>query len=202
MAPDQPSQPAPEGEAPPKRGRGRPPGSGMRKGQTKGDRALGPSERFRNEYPTLSRELIARVLVDSAVYGVTRTAERHDVSRRTIYRYRMQAAQDAELAAEVARRTIDAEQGWHHARLGFLRAGLAKLQYMVENATGDQMALVIEAVKTIGDLEIAREALGVGSVGADQQGETPAANARKLVAVADDRSAVPDPGSGESRSVA
>ena len=109
-------------------------------------------------------ELAARVLVDAIALGDRTAADRHQVSEKTIGRYRARLKTDAELSERVQELGKEAEHGWHFARARFLRRTLKKLDEMVQDAKPEHFEHVIAAMKAAGELDLATEALGVGSV--------------------------------------
>lgn len=110
-----------------------------------------------------NRERAARVLVDAITLGDRTAADRHKVAEKTVQRYRARLLTDPELSRIVQEKGRVAEHGWHFARAQFLRKTLAKLEQLVEGATNDQFEHVIDALKAAGELDLATEALGVGS---------------------------------------
>jgi len=122
------------------------------------------------------RERAAQILVDAITLGDKTSADRHQVSEKTIQRYRARAKRDTELSARVRELGREAEHGWHFARARFLRKTLAKLESMVDDATREDFEHVINALKAAGDLDLASEALGVGH--SDRQQGPPAAEAQ------------------------
>lgn len=126
--------------------------------------------------PGFDPERAARILVDAIALGDKTAAARHKVSEKTVGRYRSRLATDQELSEAVQRISREADKGWHVARARFLRRSLEKLIELVENATPEQMKDVTEALRVVGELEIAREALGV-SAGDRRESETPATDA-------------------------
>lgn len=129
-------------------------------------------------------ELAARVLVDAIALGDKTAADRHEVSEKTIQRYRARAKTDTTLSARVRELGKEAEHGWHFARARFLRRTLKKLDELVEQATREDFEQVIAAMKAAGELDLATEALGVGSVDR-QQGAGTAAHSGGTSAEAD-----------------
>jgi hypothetical protein len=109
------------------------------------------------------RDRAARILVDAIALGDRTAADRHQVAERTIVRYRQRLSVDHELSDIVRRLTKESEQGWHVARSRFLRRGLEKLMELVEAAGVSNLKDVTEALRVVGELEIAREALGVST---------------------------------------
>lgn len=122
------------------------------------------------------REHAARVLVDALTMGDRTAADRNKVSEKTVQRYRARMREDPALAELVQKKGRTAEHGWHFARARFLRRTLEKLDKMVQKAKPEDMPNVIEALKAAGDLDLASEALGVGSRAGDQ-GSPPAEDA-------------------------
>ena len=115
-----------------------------------------PVERF-------NRERAAMVLVDAITLGDKTAAERHDISEKSVSRYRARLLIDPELSRIVQEKGREAEHGWHFARARFLRKTLQKLEEMVDAATPDHFEHVIAALKAAGELDLATQALGVGT---------------------------------------
>lgn len=111
----------------------------------------------------INKERAARILVDAIVMGDKTAADRHKVAEKTVQRYRARMREDEELSALVRQKGREAEYTWHFARARFLRNTLDKLDEMVKAATVADMPNVIEALKAAGELDLATEALGVGS---------------------------------------
>lgn len=117
-----------------------------------------------------SRERAAEAIVTALSVGDRTAADRLNISDRTLRRHRARMATDPALAALV-REKVKAEAGqWRAARLGFLRVALAKLKGLVEEAKVDQMRDVVGAIKIVGELQVATEALGT-----DPEARTPEA---------------------------
>ena len=110
----------------------------------------------------LNRERAACVVVDAISFGNRTAAKRHSISEKTVQRYRARLAEDPELSDLVAAKGRAAENGWHFARARFLRRSLNKLEKLVQAATVDHFEQITEAIKAVGELDVAREALGVG----------------------------------------
>lgn len=126
----------------------------------------------------INRDRVAQILVDAITLGDRTSADRHKVSVKTVERHRARLKTDPELSALVRKLGAEAEHGWHFARARFLRRTLKKLDEMVQAATADQFEHVIEAMKAAGELDLATEALGVGSVDR-QQGSSASEDARR-----------------------
>lgn len=135
---------------------------------------------------------MARVLVDANAIGDSEAAKLHDISTKTIQRYRKALADDLDLADMVRLKGVEAEETWHHARSVFLRRAIQKLDMLIAQATKEDIEKVIDALKAVGELEIAREALGV-SAGPRREGEASAAPSGADATGADDGSTAPDP---------
>lgn len=120
-----------------------------------------------------NRERAARVLVDAITLGDRTAADRHQVTEKTVQRYRARLLTDPELSRIVQEKGRVAEHGWHFARAQFLRRTLAKLEALVDDASKNEFEHVINALKAAGELDLATEALGVGS--RDRQQGPPAA---------------------------
>lgn len=118
-----------------------------------------------------NRERAALILVDAITLGDRTAADRHQVSEKSIQRYRARLLTDPSLSAIVQEKGREAEHGWHFARARFLRKTLQKLEELVDKATADNFEHVISALKAAGELDLATEALGVG-LSARQQGQS------------------------------
>jgi hypothetical protein len=97
------------------------------------------------------------------------------VSEKTVQRHRARLLSDPELSQLVQKLGREAEHGWHFARARFLRKTLQKLEALVDAATAENFSDVIDALKAAGELDLATEALGVGS--RDRQQGTQASEA-------------------------
>jgi hypothetical protein len=111
----------------------------------------------------INRDRVARILVDAITLGDRTAADRHKVSVKTVERHRARLKVDPVLSALVRELGKEAEHGWHFARARFLRRTLQKLDEMVQEAKPVHFEHVIEAMKAAGELDLATEALGVGS---------------------------------------
>lgn len=149
--------------------------------------------------PKIDYDRAAKILIDTFEVGSAKAAERWKVTERTIQNYKTKLETDASLQeafrrlSSIAKATWDreraqAELGWRLEAHKALRASLATHRKLLERAeelaksTDDirvvakLIAEVSKAVQRMGELDVAREALGVGS-GDRQQGSAPAANA-------------------------
>lgn len=107
-------------------------------------------------------EQASSILADATIRDDDRVVgKRWKVSVRTIQRYRARMATDEELAAKVAKKVEEAERRWDRIR----NRGLTVLvQRMIElSATETDLDKVTNAVKELGELDIAGGVLGVGA---------------------------------------
>ncbi len=107
-------------------------------------------------------ERAARILVDATAMGDRKAAEKWKVSERTIRNYRKALTKDEELADSFRESSAEAERNWHLIRNRFLRDVTEHLRELCLKADASQIKDVREAIKDIGELDLAREAL-VGS---------------------------------------
>lgn len=121
--------------------------------------------------------LAARVLVDAQVMGDEKAAKKHKVGLRSLERYRVRMQSDEKLHALVAKKTERADEPLLDARAAFQREAVAFMQKVV--ARGEQLLPkcspeqfgevasavkdVSEAVRNIGELDLAARILGVGN---------------------------------------
>ena len=113
----------------------------------------------------------AKILVDAAAIGDRKAAEKWKVSERTIRNYRVALKKDANLAASYRENATEADRSWHLIRNRFLRDVTEHLRELCLSASSEQIADVRAAIKDIGELDLAREALGVGT-GDHREGAT------------------------------
>jgi len=138
----------------------------------------------------------AKILVDAAAMGDRKAAERWKVSERTVRNYRAALSTDEKLAATFTETAHEAERSWHLIRNRFLRDVTEHLRELCLKAEPGQIKDVREAIKDIGELDLAREALGVSS-GDSQQGPTLPASPGGDAPEAEGHSAeADDPGAG------
>lgn len=109
------------------------------------------------------RDRAARVLVDAVLLGDKKAAERWQITERTIGNYRSRLKTDGELSELYDRIGREAERNWHLVRNRFLRDVTEHLRELCLKAGPEQIKDVREAIKDIGELDLAREALGVGT---------------------------------------
>jgi hypothetical protein len=104
----------------------------------------------------------ARILVDAEAMGDVRASEKWKVDERTIRNYRSRLQTDPDLSAAFTEKTREAERAWHLVRNRFLRDVTEHLRELCLKAEPGQISDVRAAIKDIGELDLAREALGVG----------------------------------------
>ncbi len=130
-------------------------------------------------------QLAARVLVDAQVMGDEKAAKKHKVGLRSVERYRTRMQKDPELHTLVAKKTAKVDEDLRPAREAFQRDAVAFMQKVVARGEallpkcnaeqfGEVAAAVkdvSEAVRNIGELDLAARILGVGNGdrGADPQ---------------------------------
>lgn len=119
----------------------------------------------------------AKILVDAEAMGDARAADKWKVDVRTIERYRARLQTDRDLSDAFAEKSREAERAWHLVRNRFLREVTEHLLTLCKTAKVDQISDVRQALKDVGELELAREAL-VGS-GDHQPSPPPTGDARK-----------------------
>ena len=134
----------------------------------------------------LDRDRAAKILVDATAMGDRKAAEKWKVTERTIRNYRKALGTDPELSASFRENAEEAERSWHLIRNRFLRDVTEHLRDLCLKAKPEQIKDVREAIKDIGELDLAREALGVGS-GDRREGPPPPADARGRDAEGDER---------------
>ena len=110
--------------------------------------------------PQYNPERASEVLVDAILLGDGPAATRHNVSLRSIQRYRVRARSDAALAELVASKKAKVEQDWTDARRRFLRRAIAKLEQLIDGAKPEQIREVAGAIKIVGELDVVKGALG------------------------------------------
>lgn len=106
----------------------------------------------------------AAILVDAIALGDQTTADKWQVSVKTIFRYRERMATDPVLSDTVREKVRAQSADWADVRLQFLRSTIAKLQALVALATVEHLHQVAGALKIVGDLHVV-----VNALGADEQ---------------------------------
>jgi hypothetical protein len=123
--------------------------------------------------PHADRDQMTRVITDAAILGNEHAAKKHGIAERSVQRYKNRCAQDPELAAMVAAKKKKIDDDWRDEAVSFLRTAVAKLEKLVATATGEQIREVAGAIKIVGELTVARDAL----VSDEQQPRTDSARA-------------------------
>jgi hypothetical protein len=113
--------------------------------------------------PNFDRRKALKVLTDALTMGDRTACERHKISGKTLMRYRKRLEGDPELSLAVLNRVKQEDLEWGAQRRAFLAEGLAKMRELIKQATVAELGAVSGALKVAGDLQIACEALGVGS---------------------------------------
>lgn len=140
-------------------------------------------------------ERAAKVLVDAEATNDRLASEKWQVDERTIRNYRERLRTDPNFAAAFAEKARAAERTWHLVRNRFLRDVTEHLRQLCLQATPEQIKDVREAIKDIGELDIAREALGVGNRD-HQPGPAATTDARSAPSDAETDDEAPDEGTG------
>jgi len=126
--------------------------------------------------PVFNRDRAARILVDAISLGDKTACRQWKITERTLVRYRARLDTDPKLVELVREKGKVADAHWSKARLRFLRKAIAKLEDLVDQAKPDQISDVAEAIRVVGDLDIAATVLN-GCDGADREGPQPPADA-------------------------
>jgi hypothetical protein len=134
--------------------------------------------------PVFNRERAARILIDAIAFGDKTACRQWKITVRTLVRYRARLDSDPKLAELVREKGKVADAHWSKARLRFLRKGIEKLEQLIDEAKVGQLADVSDAVRTVGELDIAAQVLNGGN-DPDQQGPQSPADAEDAVARAD-----------------
>ncbi len=113
--------------------------------------------------PFFDRERAARILVDAIALGDKTACRLHGITERTLGRYRVRLEGDRQLSEAVRALGEKADRQWTHARTRFLRKAITKLEVLVAEASSDQIKDVAEAVKVVGELDVASQVLNVGN---------------------------------------
>lgn len=139
--------------------------------------------------PAFDPHLAARVLVDAQVMGDKKAAKKHHVTTRSIERYRVRMQSDATLHEMVAKKTERADEGLRPARIAFqhdavlfMQKVVARGEELLPRASAKQFGEIAaavkdvsEAVRNIGELDLAAELLGVGNRNRQPDPPTPEA---------------------------
>ncbi|ARV58044.1 hypothetical protein BZZ01_04810 [Nostocales cyanobacterium HT-58-2] len=105
-------------------------------------------------------ERAAVVLAESELFGDKQTAKRWGISDRTIRNYRTRMSEDEHLAALFHLKKEALTKDWQSDATKALKVSLNKLVELVQdNGKPDQIHAVAGAVKIVGELKIAFEAL-------------------------------------------
>lgn len=110
----------------------------------------------------LNIDRAAKILVDAEAMGDKKAAEKWEVDERTVRNHRRRLQSVPELASAFNEKSAEAERVWHLVRNRFLRDVTEHLRNLCLKADASQIGDVRQAIKDIGELELAREALGVG----------------------------------------
>jgi hypothetical protein len=118
-------------------------------------------------------ERAARVLLDALTMGDGPAAEKHGITTRTVQNHRDRLATDPAFSLLFQSLKAKEDSDWRTVRLRFLRKAIAKLETLVEGATSpDRIRDTAEAIRVVGELQIASDALSV-----DQLPDQPGARA-------------------------
>lgn len=127
--------------------------------------------------PVFNRDRAARILIDAIAFGDKTACKQWKITERTLVRYRARLDTDPKLAALVREKGKVADAHWSKARLRFLRKAIEKLEKLIDAAKVDQLADVSDAIRVVGELDIAAQVLNGDSDGADREGPQPPADA-------------------------
>jgi hypothetical protein len=106
-------------------------------------------------------ERASRILLDAMLYGDASAAAKWKVSERTVRNHRARLDTDGDFAALFLKRKTAADSDWRVVRLHFLRKSIAKLEVLVVAAsTPASIRDVAEAIRVIGELQLASDVLG------------------------------------------
>lgn len=110
---------------------------------------------------TFNAERASRILLDAMLYGDGTAAAKWKVSERTVRNHRARLETDGDFAALFLKRKTAADSDWRVVRLHFLRKSIAKLETLVDAATTPaSIRDVAEAIRVIGELQLASDVLG------------------------------------------
>lgn len=130
--------------------------------------------------PVFNRDRAARILIDAIAFGDKTACKQWKITVRTLVRYRARLDTDPKLAELVREKGKVADAHWSKARLRFLRKAIARAEMLLDDATS--LPEVVEAIGTIGELDIAAQVLNGGGDGSDLEGPKPPADAADAVA--------------------
>ena len=109
--------------------------------------------------PQFNRERAARILVDAIALGDKTACKQWKINERTLVRYRSRLSSDPQLSELVRAKGRVADEHWSKARVRFLRKAISKLEQLIDSADQDQIRDVSEAVKVVGELQVASAVL-------------------------------------------
>ncbi|MFB9994088.1 hypothetical protein ACFFLM_19195 [Deinococcus oregonensis] len=117
----------------------------------------------------------ARILVDAALLGDATACAKHEITIRTLQRYRSALDEDEELSSLYAdlSRTVTS-QHWASELNITLTTSVRKLGGLIHDLTSptaENISAVTSAVKALSEIAITREVLGAGD-GEPNQGDT------------------------------
>ena len=108
---------------------------------------------------TFKYERAAAVLAEADYSSDKSAAKRYSVTVRSVENWRRKLQTDPKLAELYEARKAAIHEDWAETAIAFLRAGIAKMQALVETATVEHLGDVSQAVKIVGELQVVREAL-------------------------------------------
>lgn len=126
--------------------------------------------------PVFDRDRAARILVDAIALGDKTACKQWGITERTLGRYRVRLEADRGLSEAVRIIGDKADKHWRTARTQFLRKAIAKLETLIAAATPKQIRDVAEAVRVVGELDVASQVLN-GSDNPDHEGSGSATSA-------------------------
>ena len=108
------------------------------------------------------------------LFGDRQAADKWQVHKRTVERYRQRLTEDPQLSAFVANIIQQEQHGWRTQRLDTLRAALDKMKELMGKAyEAHHLPAVTDAFRALAETQIALEALGVDSALDSESGEVP-----------------------------
>lgn len=124
--------------------------------------------------PKFDRDRAIRILLDAADMGDPKACKNYKITSQTLRNYRKRLENDAEFLQTFAVKKKELDEGWKLARRSALRAGIRKLEQLIERAGVKQLRDVAGAVKILGDLDVVANVLDDEQPGTDREGEPPA----------------------------
>lgn len=112
--------------------------------------------------PKIDPEFIARVVVDATLLGDGTAAKRHNVSTKTVQRYREMAQSDANVSKLVSALWAAADKDWGKGLASALRGQIEFLNRATEKAdpsNPEAITAVTGALETLADVALTKRML-------------------------------------------